>query len=60
MKLSLYSAMAVAMIFVSSATNAIALRDDILKKHPVDNLSQTSTDLEHDFLDDIRDCKPEQ
>ena len=28
MKLSLYGAMAVAMIFVSSATNAIALKDE--------------------------------
>ena len=39
MKLSLYGAMAVAMIFVSSATNAIALKEDILNKQPVDNLS---------------------
>ena len=51
MKLSLYGAMAVAMIFVSSTTNAIAIKDDQLQ-----NLSQTEVDTEHDFLDDLMNC----
>ena len=56
MKLSLYGAMAVAMIFVSSTTNAIALQDD----EPLTNLSQTeanaAVDTEHDFLDSLMNC----
>ena len=53
MKLSLYGAMAVAMIFVSSATNAIALKED---DQQLTNLIQTEVDTEHDFLDDLMNC----
>ena len=56
MKLSLYGAMAVAMIFVSSATNAITLRDEILDEDTTLNLSQTDVDADRDWLNDFNEC----
>ena len=56
MKLSLYGAMAVAMIFVSSATNAIALKDETFDENTSLSLGQTDLEADRDFLNDFKEC----
>ena len=56
MKLSLYSAMAVAMIFVSSTTNAIALKDETFDGNTSLSLGQTDAEADRDFLNDFKEC----